>query len=357
VPNFESPTYDRDYAPAFGPRVRPLGAYRHDGLTVHRLPHRMIAGYPALLGLRALVADFQPDIVQTDFAVCWQSMRLAAYRSFLDFRLFTAAHQAAELAYDTRGRAARYGIALELKRLTRFIPGRLISYATEKCYAVTADAARTADRLYGVEREKIVTSPLGYEARWFHLPDTASEADVRIKVRQKLCFADEEIVCVYTGRFNEFKNPVLLAQAVGRLRSEGLPFRGLFVGGGDQADELAASEGCVVEGFVPADTLARFYWAADIAVWPRSYSASQVEAAACGLPVVMTDKSEKLELRDVVVPYSELDLESLVEVLRALSARSAREAKGLAGARMVAASLSWDAVASSRAEDYLLSEK
>jgi glycosyltransferase involved in cell wall biosynthesis len=112
-------------------------------------------------------------------------------------------------------------------------------------------------------------------------------------VRAALGLDDHDVVCVYTGRFNAHKNPRLLADAVTSLRRDGLPFRGLFIGGGEQADYLSTSEGSIVHGYVAADQLADLYVASDVAVWPRSYSASQVEAAACGLPVVITDTSQK----------------------------------------------------------------
>jgi glycosyltransferase involved in cell wall biosynthesis len=108
----------------------------------------------------------------------------------------------------------------------------------------------------------------------------------------------------------------------------------------------------IVEPFVAASDLARYYWASDIAVWPRSYSASQVEAVACGLPLIMSDASRKAELYDVSIRYKEDDLDSLTEVLRVLGSRERREALGKAGAEQVRAQLSWSVIAAKRAHDY-----
>jgi glycosyltransferase involved in cell wall biosynthesis len=236
--------------------------------------------------------------------------------------------------------------------LARFAPGRLISLVTEKCYAVTADAAEVARDFYGVQAHKIEVAPLGFDGNWFHLPDETGAAK-RVETRASLGFDEGDVVCIYTGRLNEFKNPLLLARAIAKLRDEGLPFRGLYVGGGEQAEEIERCNGSVVHSFVPADDLARLYWASDVAVWPRSYSASQVEALACGLPVVMTDESQKKELDEFVIKYRQLDLDSMVATLRTLASEEARKRLSVPTAMRVRETLSWDVIARKRSADYL----
>lgn len=349
--NYHLSNYTRDFARAFGAATQPLGTTAVEGVTVHRLPHRIVRGHVALTGLRQYLKQLSVDVVQTGTVIAWPTMETAFYQPFLGYRLFTGAHQAAEIAFTTRGAARWFGLHRRLAILARTIPGRLVSLVTERCYAVTEDAADVARELYGVQAKKIEIAPLGFDDQWFHLP-ARDDLDRRATLRATLGFEDGDIVCVYTGRFDNIKQPAFLAKAIAALRAEGLPFRGLFVGGGEQADLITASDGSMVHGYVPADELAPFYWASDLAAWPRGYSASQVEAIACGLPVVMTDESQKKELDGFVVKYRQLDLRLLIDALRRLADPDARRAISVPAATHVHAMLSWDTIAKHRTADY-----
>jgi glycosyltransferase involved in cell wall biosynthesis len=351
-PNYDSPNYERDYAPALGAGVQPLGVRTVDGVVVHRLPHTIIAGSVSLSGLSRVLRELRPDIVQTAMIVSWPTFVCAAYRLPLGYKLFVGAHQAEELAFNRRGPAKKSIVMRATARLSRWIPGRMVSGQSAKCYAVTDDAAEVAIELYGYQPAKLTLLPLGFDEAWFHAPVNQKDTKVRQEERLRMGIRDEEIVCIYTGRLTAFKNPLLLASAVERLNAEGLNYRALFVGGGEEEQRLRARSGTIVESFVAPSDLARYYWASDIAVWPRSYSASQVEAVACGLPLIMSDASRKAELHDVSIRYKEDDLDSLTEILRGLGSRDRREALGRAGAELVRAKLSWSVIAAKRAQDY-----
>jgi glycosyltransferase involved in cell wall biosynthesis len=350
--NHDSPNYERDLAPAFGPRLNELGVTKSHGVTVHRLPHVLLLRQPILLGLGRLLREIQPDVVQTGTVGSFIALACAFHRPIVGYQLFTGAHQAAEIAFTTRAFARRSALTRGLAIALRWIPGRLVSLMSARCYAVTGDTATVAADYYGVQRDKITNGPLGLDTTWFRVPGDSERRETRSRVRASLGFSADDIICVYSGRFNGHKNPRFLAEAIAVLRREGLPFCGLFIGAGEQADDLAAREGCRLHGYMPADQLAELYVASDIAAWPVSYSASQVEAAACGLPVIMTDQSKKLELREVCIPYRELDLDSMVAVLRRLASEQERQLVGLAGARIVHDRLSWNVIARTRARDY-----
>lgn len=350
--NYHLANYSKDFAGAFGAQLQPPGTSILEGVVVHRLAHRIIRGHVALRGLGRTLRELAPDIVQTGTVIAWPTITCAVHQPLRRFRLFTGAHQAKEIAYTTRGKAGQSRLHRSLAIAGRFIPGRMVSAVTEKCYAVTADAAEVARDLYGVQQRKIEVAPLGFDSNWFHLPTHHQDTEARIALRTSLGIGEADIVCIYTGRFDEIKNPHFLALAITELRRGGLPFRGLFVGGGIQAEEISQSDGAVVHPYIPADQLARLYWAADIAVWPRGYSASQVEAIACGLPVVMTDESQKVELDAYVQKYKQLDLRSMMETLRSLAPVDARNANRITNAEMVRDTLSWDVIARRRSADY-----
>ncbi|HTY08888.1 MAG TPA: glycosyltransferase family 4 protein, partial [Candidatus Edwardsbacteria bacterium] len=240
-----------------------------------------------------------------------------------------------------------------LKNLVfRALPGRLISWATEKCYGATVDCAELAVDYFGVQRSKIAISPLGVDTERFRPPDGGA-ASQRDRIRQRFGFLPHEIVCVYTGRFTPEKNPLLLAQAVAALRAAGEPYRGLFVGGGTQAEAIASCEGCAVQPFVPVQQLAPYFWASEIGVWPTQESMSMLDAAACGLPIVVNDTMRATErIEGNGIAYRLNDRDDLVRALRDLRSEQRRRQLGDRGALRMARDFSWTAIARQRLADY-----
>ena len=125
------------------------------------------------------------------------------------------------------------------------IPGRLAGLATEKCYAITEDCADIAIRFFGVPRRKVEICPLGVDTDLFHPVAGARDAAERAAVREALGFSASDVVCIYTGRFSEGKNPLLLAQVIAGMRVRGEPYRGLFVGNGVAIIGPAGFDGAV----------------------------------------------------------------------------------------------------------------
>jgi glycosyltransferase involved in cell wall biosynthesis len=175
----------------------------------------------------------------------------------------------------------------------------------------------------------------------------------RYQLRQQLGFADSDIVCVYTGRFSQAKNPLALAEAIARLVSQGEPYRALFVGDGVQADAIRSYAGCVTAPFVPHDKLATLFRAANIGVWPTQESMSMLDAAACGIPIVVNDTLQAVERIDGNgITYKLNDVNDLVRALLSLREPSTRKRLGQLGADKMARDFSWLSIARRRLQDY-----
>jgi glycosyltransferase involved in cell wall biosynthesis len=104
---------------------------------------------------------------------------------------------------------------------------------------------------------------------------------------------------------------------------------------------------------MPHADLGPQYRAADVAVWPTNESTSMLDAAACGLPLVVSDGiayRDHVEGNGVVVRMNDLD--DLVDHLRRLGDPDERRRLGSAGARKMAERFSWDRVARLRLRDY-----
>ena len=324
-----------------------------DGYTLHILGHKQLLGHMRIAGLGKKLASLRPDVVQTMTPIGWIASQAVWYKLRLGYKLFSGCHYHSSV-FPLASQTEQASLSEKFHCLvTRTIPGRLASFATEKCHCISSDCADVARRFFGVPQQQILISPLGVDTELFFPAAQTEETLERVSLRTELGFTDGDIVCVYSGRFTEDKNPLLLARAVMELRSQGEPFRGLFVGSGTQAETIRKYDGCVTREFTPVRELGALYRAADIGVWPAQESLSMLDAAACGLPIVVNDTMNAPErVEGNGSTYALNDLNDLVRVLRSLRSKDERRKLGSFGANKMASNFSWESVTKRRLADY-----
>lgn len=354
APYHQIADFTKTYGDFSAGAVPPAGSVEEfDGYKLHVLPHRRLLGYMRMRGLFRKLRELRPDVVQALPSIGWIPLDAAIARPALGFALFTGAHTTASVFPLARRNRTKWDSSLLRSVVTRAIPGRIVSLQTEKCYAATVDCADVAVRFFGVQKRKVEVCPLGVDTELFFPADSKASKSERKALRDQLGFADNDIVCIYTGRFSQDKNPLLLAQAIDRLVKTGLPFRGLFLGGGAQEEAIAACRGCVRRPFVPFAELRRWFQSADIGVWPTQESTSMLDAAACGLPIVVNDTLVAVErITGNGVSYRLNNLDDLVHVLSDLQSPTRRAALGAVGAQRMKAEFSWESIAARRLRDY-----
>jgi glycosyltransferase involved in cell wall biosynthesis len=352
-PYFDQPMYKETYEPFIGPGIVACGVKPWNGFTLHRLPYGQWRGRRRIQGLIPALANLRPDIVQTFDLFAQTTYEIALAKIQLGYKLFHESHLHASVfppATDRLGLGERlklFGYAATL--------GRFVSVLSEKCYPISADAAEIVTRFFGFPKSKTTIQSLGVDTDSFRPVAGDSDQQARMQLRDQLGFAPEEIVCVYTGRFSDDKGPQILAQAIAQLVAHNEPFRGLFVGNGNhsEVESIRACPGCVIHPFVPVQELPPFYRAADIGVWPRQESTSQLDAAACGLPIIVSDRvqvRERVEGNGLF--YEEGNADDLARQIRKLANAATRRAQGELGARKLRERFSWDCIASERVRDY-----
>ena len=325
----------------------------YQGFTLHVLPARKVFGYMQMVGLNEKLASIGPDVVQTTGAIGWCPLQAAMAKPFLGYTLFTENHTHASVFPLAHRASSLWSKELLRCRFMRTLPGWLVSLFTTKCYAITSDCADIAVRYFGIPPRKVAISPLGVDTEIFRPMTSHEDHSARALLRQRLGLLESDVVCIYTGRFSQDKNPLLLAKAVSRLASDGRPYCGLFVGNGPQAEMIQRIGKCTTHGFVPVNELGNFYRASDIGVWPAQESLSMLDAAACGLPIVANDSMaapERVEGNGAV--YKLNDLESLAKVLLQLQDPETRRRLGSFGADKMARNFTWESVARRRLQDY-----
>lgn len=351
-PYYQTPDFNETYGD-FAEHL-PAGAVENrDGYKLHILGHRKVARHMRMKGLRQKLFALRPDIVQTMVPIGWIPLDAAFWKRFLGYKLFTGSHHHASVFPLAAEPSYVLGWPRIRCALTRMIPGRLAGLGTEKCYAITEDCADIAIRFFGVPGRKVEICPLGVDTELFHPIAGAHHIRERMLVREALGFSTNDVVCIYTGRFSEGKNPLLLARAVAGMRETGQSYRGLFVGNGVQAAPIRQCTGCVTRPFVPVWDLGALFRAADIGVWPTEESLSMLDAAACGLPIVANHTMAASErLTGNGRKYLLNDCNDLVRVLFGLKSVETRARLGACGARKMAQEFSWEAIARERLADY-----
>ncbi len=348
--SYDDPHYDKLYAHYLGPRFVEPGVKQVHGFTLHRLPHAAFKGKTYLRHLGDTLAAVKPDVVQTFDAFSFLTLQAAWHKLRYGYRLFTANHIHASVFPLLQGaRSLPYRLGFFVSRT---VPGRLISWLSCRCYPIGVDPLEIAVRYYGVQREKVIIGPLGVDTDAFK-PFDIEETGRRKALRQELGFKDEDIVCIYTGRFTEGKNPLLLARATEQLVEQGEPFRALFLGNGPLDEEIRKRKGCVVRPFVPHHALPTYYGIADIGVWPMQESTSMLDAAACGLPLIISDQVQTKErIEGNGLSYVEGDAEDLARVILRMKDPAMRARLSRVGVERIRDRFSWHLMASRRVDDY-----
>jgi glycosyltransferase involved in cell wall biosynthesis len=371
---FIYPFYKDVYEPFLGPPFVEAGEKKNDGYTLHRLKFKLKNNEIIIHRLGRLLIKLKPDIVQC-FDIAGRSTYIAAKTKLRSkYKLFTGCHFVASIHPEAQENAWKINNIISyksfvvfnslillfkslmkgygLKESIRFAKKIFAISETKLCYAVTIDAADIAVRFLGMPPAKIRVSELGVDTSLFFPAKSNEELLERNNLREKYGFAEFDIVCIYSGRFTEQKNAMALAQAIVQLRKKDKKFKAVFVGGGVQEAELKKMEGCQVLAFVPVGELPKLYRMADVGVWPMEESTSIMDAAACGLPVIISDNIQAEGLRSYSLVYKKNDIADLANKILSLRDLSYRRELSKKGINVILSNNNWIEIAKKRIEEY-----
>ncbi|MFM7023846.1 MAG: glycosyltransferase family 4 protein [Flavobacteriales bacterium] len=346
---YNLPEYKTVYEPFIGKNIQEEGVKQLDGYTLHRIPFISIDNKVCFKKLGKKLREIKPDVVQVFDAFSFTTFQAAWYKFIFGYKLFTANHTVASVfpLYQKGRDTLLHKIAFFL---TRTAPGTVVSWCTSMCFPPTIDAQDIAENYYGIPRSKMKMVPLGVDTDFFC---PAANTDLRKQKREALGVGDNEILVIYTGRFTDGKDPLCLAKAIDKLVSEGEPFKALFMGNGPQLEEIKKRKGCITHKFVPYHELPEWYAIADVGSWPKQESTSMIDAAACGLPIVISNRVQAVErVEGNGLTYNEPSSDDLASVLLQLKDAALRKKLGDFGVAKIQSQFSWDKIAKERIEDY-----
>lgn len=346
---FDSPIYKEVYEKFLGPGIVECGTKQMDGFTLYRLPYYLYRNRMGVNGLFGLIRKIKPEIVQTFDTHTFATLQFALYRSFFRYGLFLETHVHASVMYPIHFSPT---IKFHISQILRKAVGIIISSQSTRCYPISIDSSEVATNYYGINPRLMKIVSLGVDTDMFRPVD---EKNVRQRdhIRDKLGFNNHDVVAIYSGRLSEDKNPYCLAQAIQVLQSEQPTYRALFIGNGPQVKQIQQINGCIVLPFMPAFDLADYYRSADIGIWPKQESTSQIDAAVCGLPIIISDRTHVPErIQGNGLTYHENDPNDLALKIKSLADSEKRRKMGSAGSKRLSEQYSWNQIAKDRILDY-----
>jgi glycosyltransferase involved in cell wall biosynthesis len=361
---YNHPYWKNTYGKYLTEPIVKAGVYESNGVTIHRLPFHKFTGKIQIEGLTNKIKELNPDIVHTFEHQSLDTVRLALLKRKSSFKLFTANHNAMLTLFPPQNSLLKNQLE-KLKLWALYgIKGWFVSKYIECCFCVTSDAAEVAHKYYFIPKKKLKVTTLGTNTRVFR-----PNKEAREKLRKKWGYTEGDVICIFTGKFSEvLKNPLILAKATEILIRKGLKIKSLFIGDGDQAEALAACEGCQVLPFMAHEELPHHYAMADIAVWPFAESNSQLDAAASGNCLILCDGVQAYDLVEAETKFSETtsykpkivsrfyqfpNVDDLVKVLEPLVRdENLRADLSLKSYTEMVDIFSWEAIAKRRVLDY-----
>jgi len=217
---YNEANFDSIYKPYLRENILQPGKSQIDGFTLHRLPFRTIGGKILIKNLGKKLKEIEPDIVQSFDPFSFITLQGAFYKSKLGYKYFTANHIVASV-FPLYHKDKNNYFKKALFFVTRTIPGKLIAQITSRCYPATIDALEIAVKYYGVPTSKAKLVPLGVDTDFFYPLKMAN----RETIRTGFGIGASDLLCIYTGRFTEGKNPLLLAKAIHKLVEMNEPFK------------------------------------------------------------------------------------------------------------------------------------
>ncbi len=339
--------YDKIYGKYLGPKIVEQGVFKKEYFTLHRKPHSLEGGVH-IVGLEPLIREISPDLVYSFEILGIDIMRAIELKKICGYKLFCESR-------------IHLSVFKEPKTLKEKIKQLKTSYSVSKrcrnidiIYPIAPDVYRVITKYFGVSKKKCKIASLGVDTNMFNnLMNDDSEKE---RLRKDIGYKDNDVVCLYTGRFTESKGPLILAKAINYLQEKGeKDIKGLFVGFGDTdyQNKMMKMRGCVIMGFVNSSELPKFYKSFDIGVWPLQESTSQLDAMSCGMPIIINDKVEdKIRVEGNGLVYSDGDYIDLANKILSLREENLRLQMGRIGSEKIKNKYSWDILASNKIQDF-----
>jgi glycosyltransferase involved in cell wall biosynthesis len=298
-----------------------------------------------LKGLAGWIKRINPDLVISHGEYTYSSLELSILQRFHRFPLIVDSHTIEKRSRTSfRKQLIKFPVSFLTLWIYRILVFRNRKTVWVPCASVIADYL--TDK-YGIPRDRMRIIPLGADTDRFK-PDTT----MRNVLRKKLGIEDDEIVIIYTGRIVFEKDPVLILESLEPWVND-YRFKVMFVGNvgesyGERFNEFHSKlqSRILLIDAVPNSELDKYYRVADIAVWPKSVSISNIDAMSSGLPIIVNDYLTERLKNNNGIGIKEGDVAQLREaILTLIRDKNLRQEMGKRGRELVEKEMSWSVIA------------
>jgi L-malate glycosyltransferase len=239
-------------------------------------PARFSHGLRLVAGLKKVIRDFQPDLIQA--GPVQRSAFLAALTGFHPLVTMSWGY---DLLIDVNnGRSWDWATRYTLKRSDALVGD--------------CDTIRNLAIQYGMDADKIVTFPWGANIHRFNVKTLE-----RSNVRDRLGWGDDKFVLLSTRSWSDLYGVEDLARAFVRVARQHPVARLLMLGNGPLAPKIrmifqhgGVQDSVHFPGQISQEKLPNYYQAANLYISTShsdGTSISLLEALASGIPVLLTD--------------------------------------------------------------------
>ena len=159
-------------------------------------------------------------------------------------------------------------------------------------------------------------------------------------MRAKLSLFNDEVIIIYTGRINYEKNPGVILEACKSFAND-LKLHFLFIGRisanyHNHFKFISKNLKVTILPPVPNKELQKYYNASDIACWPKFTSLSAIEAASCGLPIIISKMVKERVAFGNGIAIEDENLLEIADAIRTLAQNNPlRKKMGILGRKLI----------------------
>jgi glycosyltransferase involved in cell wall biosynthesis len=194
----------------------------------------------------------------------------------------------------------------------------LVNRNNIKVFYTTEENRRILLEKYKIRPDLIKSALIGTDSSVYYFDIISRESE-----RLKLDIETDAFVLLYTGKFNQSKQPHLIFEAVKLIEKKiDKKLWLVFVGSADQKyteqNFMFKFENKLIKSIILPSVnnaeLYKYYSMADLAVFPKENTLSSLDVQACKLPAIMEeDDTNKERLRDGGMVYKRNELSDLAD--------------------------------------------
>jgi glycosyltransferase involved in cell wall biosynthesis len=269
-----------------------------------------------LCNLKKTILEINPDVIY-----------FHGFETITSFRImFSSLSRKLKIFSDTHTLLNQFDNSFSTKMYLFFVKNFLAKRANKrnlKIFSTTLENKNILIEKFGINPENVFESAIGTDTHQYYFDE-----EEKLKLRKSIGINENELVVLYTGKFNFTKQPHLILEAFKIIENEiQTPVNLVFVGSKNedyfnQYFNFHFENENIKMQILPSvnsKELFKYYSMADFAVFPKENTLSALDAQSCKLPIIMEDDITNAErLKEGGLIYEANNLNDLAKKILTL---------------------------------------